>query len=86
MRLFSTRFLPPIKFEFNLFILNEFVPKLENCSPNVAFIDSAKAVSRRTKDVLMLNNILNINNDKQQIDYFTSGSEDFLKTVIREYL
>lgn len=52
----------------------------------ITIIDSAKAVAKRTKDILMQNEILNISNNKSNIDFYSSGNIDFLKEIAKNYL
>ena len=54
---------------------------------NIEIIDSAQAVSKRTKDVLILNKILNDNfSSVQNVEFYTSGSTEVIQNVVETYL
>lgn len=51
---------------------------------NIKIIDSAEAVARRTKDLLMTNAILSNNNEKQNIKIYSSGNEKIITNVVNK--
>ncbi|MDR2835825.1 MAG: glutamate racemase [Bacteroidales bacterium] len=51
-----------------------------------AIIDSAEPVSRRTKDILMINNIKEIEPSNQKLSFYTSGNTDFFRKILIDFL
>ena len=54
----------------------------ESVGVNVTIVDSAEAVARRTKDLLMINKIFRTKNQSREIVIFSSGNLELIKNVI----
>ncbi len=52
----------------------------------ITIVDSSEAVARRTKDILMVNKILNRTRNTEDHEFFTSGNIETLSLVAESYL
>ena len=55
---------------------------------NIEIIDSAQAVTKRTKDILILNRIFNTQSiySTQKIEFYTSGNTKIIQNLVETYL